>query len=213
MVAVVVALVPAVWFTAQRVFDSSSGSPRSGPSDLPIPPVSPSATTTGTTPSATPTPTPTAPAAPAHLPSVAPDAPRRIVSGRLIDTGFDSAVTTIEPASTSEVARWESRGSPGSPGTDTVYVIGTVAGRDSAFANLPRLGVGSRVVIRTDTGTLTYTVRTSGLAPVAGLTRDPAFTAHRKGWLVLVGIRYDASGNRRPAALVLTAQLTAAKRA
>jgi hypothetical protein len=135
------------------------------------------------------------------------------VAGRLIDTGFDESVTDLDASSASEVARWDPRGSPGSPGTDTVYVIGRVyAGRDSAFAGLPRLARGATVSIRTDTGTLTYTVGASTLKAETGLRRDPLFTSHEPGRLVLLGIRYDASGHRLGKALVVTAQLTGATR-
>jgi len=212
-VAVVAALVPATWLASQRVFDSS-GSPTHSSTDLPIPAVSPS--TTGASPSATPTtvapPSPQTPTAPARLPTVGADAPRRITAGSLIDSGFDSAVSTLDAASTSEVARLETRGSPGSPGTDTVYVIGkVVAGGDSAFARLPELPVGATVTIRTDRGTLTYTVGASTLKAESALAQDPLITEHAAGRLVLVGIRYAASGDRLRQALVVTAQLTGAE--
>jgi hypothetical protein len=205
--AIIVALVPAAYLTAHRVFGGSDADPGHSSTDLPIPPVSPSHTPT-------PSSSPSSPAAtPAALPRVAPDAPRRLVAGNLVDTGFDESVTALEATSASEVARWESRGSPGSPGTDTVYVIGRVyAGRDSAFANLPRLEVGAKVLIRTDRGTMTYTVSASTLKAEAGLRRDPLFSTHRPGRLVLVGIRYDAGGDRLGKALIVTAQLTGAKR-
>jgi hypothetical protein len=206
--AIVLALVPAAYLTAHRVFSGSGSSPGDTSTDLPIPPVSPSRTAT---PSSSPSVTP--PKTPATLPRVAPDAPRRLVAGRLVDTGFDESVTDLDAASASEVARWDPRGSPGSPGTDTVYVIGRVyAGRDSAFAGLPRLRQGATVSIRTDSGTMTYTVGASTLEPEAGLRRDPLFTTHKRGRLVLLGIRYDASGHRLGKALVVTAQLTGAKR-
>lgn len=211
-VAVLAALLPAAWLGTHRwlTADDTTGTAQpsaSASSDLPIPPVSPTApaTTAGTQ-----APSPTA----RPLPEVAPDAPRRLESGTVIDTGFDSAVTTMEPASTSEVARWGVRGSPGSPGTDTVYVVGAVRSTtESAFARLPDLRVGSTVTIRTDSGTLTYTVRATGLKPAAGLAQDVLFTEHRAGRLVLVGIRYAASGDRLADALVVTAELTDAEKA
>lgn len=206
----VLALMPAAWLGAQRVFDGPADSPgRSDSTDLPIPPVSPSATPAGPTPSATPPPAATT-KAPA-LTRVTPDAPRRLVAGNLIDTGFDNAVTGVEASSDSEVARWEPRGSPGSPGTDTVYVIGRV-GQDRSFAGLPRLAVGAKVTIRTDEGVLTYTVRSTSLRERTGLEDDTAFTAREPGRLVLVGNRYDAAGDRLDRDLVVIAQLTAAKR-
>jgi hypothetical protein len=121
-------------------------------------------------------------------------------------------VTTLEPASTSEVARLASRGSPGSPATDTVVVVGKVlTGGDSAFADLPGLSTGSIVTIRTDAGTLTYTVSGSTLRPGSGLASDPLVTEHSPDRLVLVGIRYAASGDRLADALVVTAQLSDAR--
>jgi hypothetical protein len=212
VVAVIAALIPATGLAAKRVFDEPSGSPSGSSTDLPIPPVSPSASKTATgkasaRPSATPSKRATS-----KLPKVAPDAPRRLVSGTLLDTGFDDAVTEIDAASTSEVARLESRGSPGSPGTDTVYVIGRVyADGDSAFADLPRLKAGAKVSIRTDSGTMTYTVSASTLKPEAALADDPLFTARKAGRLVLVGIRYDESDDRLDEVLVVTAQLTGAR--
>jgi hypothetical protein len=212
--AIIVALVPAVYLTAHRVFNGSADRPHDTSTDLPIPPVSPSHTPSPSATPTTPAATPSKTRAPVTLPRVAPDAPRRLVAGSVVDTGFDSSVTDLDASSASEVARWESRGSPGSPGTDTVYVIGRVyADQDSAFAGLPRLRVGGTVSIRTDRGTMTYTVAASTLKQEAGLRRDPLFTTHRAGRLVLVGIRYDASGDRLDKALVVTAQLTGAKRA
>jgi hypothetical protein len=210
----VVVLAAASYLIVDRLGSDSTDSPSHSSSTLPSPRTT---ATTPATPSATPappTPTPSKTRPPVPLTRVAPDAPRRLVAGTLIDTGFDSSVTDLDASSASEVARWESRGSPGSPGTDTVYVIGRVyAGQDSAFAALPRLRVGSRVSVRTDRGTMTYTVSAATLKPEAGLRRDPLFTARQPGRLVLVGIRYDAAGNRLAKALVVTAQLTGAKRA
>jgi hypothetical protein len=210
----VLALVPATWLTAQRVFDPAADSPQQRSTDRPIPPVSPrpspAATASASATSAVPSPTPSV----TPLPRVAPDAPRRLVAGSLIDTGFDSAVTRLEAASSSEVARLETRGSPGSPGTDTVVVVGEVlTGRDSAFAALPRLRVGGTVSIRTDRGTMTYTVRAAVLQPRATLAANAVITDKMPGRLVLVGLRYAASGTRLDDALVVTAELTGARRA
>jgi hypothetical protein len=217
--AIVIALIPAVWFTANRVVDNYSAASSKDSTDLPIPAVSPS-TSAPATPSPTAPPSTTAPpptsttTAPPALPKVAPDSPRRITAGSLIDSGFDNAVTTLDAASSSEVARGEPRGTPGSPGTDTVYVIGQVeAGGDSAFANLPKLKAGSKVTLRTDTGTMTYTVTAANVKPENALDADPLFTKRVRGRLVLLGIQYDASGDRLDDALVVTARLSGATRA
>jgi hypothetical protein len=211
-VAAVLALVPATYLTAQRVFDDSPASPGESSTDVPIPPVTPSATRTPTTgPSATPTQT-TKPSP--NLPRVTPDAPRRITSGDVLDAGFDSSVTELDASSATEVARLESRGSPASPGTDTVIVIGRVyADGDSAFGELSKLERGSKVSIRTDSGTMTYTVSSTALSAESGLASAPVIRTHQAGRLVLVGIRYDASGDRLGKALVVSAQLSGARKA
>jgi hypothetical protein len=209
--AVVLALVPATWFTVHRLVASPTSSPDDSASDLPIPPVSPRASTPAPQAPTTSAPAPTPAAA---LPKVSPDAPRRLQAGDLVDSGFDSAVSTLEPASTSEVARLQARGSPGSPGTDTVVVVGKViAGGGGALGHLPELTTGSTVSIRTDSGTLTYTVVASAQRPVSGLASDPVITRHAPGRLVLVGIRYAASGDRLTDALVVSARLSGARRA
>jgi len=82
-----------------------------------------------------------------------------------------------------------------------------------AFEPLGRLRDGSRVSIRTDSGTVTYTVQAQGLKPYSSLRRDPLFTEQAPGRLVLVGIRYAASGARLPEALVVAAQLSGAEKA
>jgi hypothetical protein len=206
VVAIVAALIPATVLTAHRFLDSADA-PTSKNTDLPIPPVTPKASVQ---PSTSPSPTETA-APPAKLPRVASAAPRRITARGLIDSGFDESVTGIEPSSASEVARWESRGSPGSPGNDTVYVVGEVSA-GSAFADLPRLKAGSAVRITTDNGVLAYTVTASTQRSAGGLLSSPLFRKHKAGRLVLVGIRYDASGDATGKAVVVTAQLSAAKR-
>jgi hypothetical protein len=207
VVAIVAALVPATVLTAQHLVDSDD-QPSSHTSDLPIPPVSPPSTQPGTSLTET---TPPPAAQPRALPRVAPDAPRRITAGHLLDSGFDNAVTDLEPSSASEVARWEPRGSPGSPGPDTVYVLGEVS-EDGAFARLAQLKPGASVRITTDSGVLVYTVGAATLRREDGLAQSPLFRTHKAGRLVLVGFRYDDAGDRLDKALVVTAQLTGAKR-
>ncbi|RNM11063.1 class F sortase [Nocardioides pocheonensis] len=208
-VAVVLALVPATWFGVHRLVASPTSAPDQTATDLPIPSVSPRATTPAPQPPATSAP----PATPRpHLAKVAPEAPRRLQAGPLLDTGFDSAVSTIEPASTAEVARLAPRGSPGSPGTDTVVVVGKVlTGGEGAFGHLPQLRTGATVSIRTDAGTLTYTVVASARMPVSGLASSQQITRHVRGRLVMVGIRYAATGERLADAVVVTADLSGAR--
>lgn len=214
--AVVVALVPAAWFTATRALEGDGDPPGSSQStDKPIPPVSSGPTTTPTTPTKPPTSTPSATPTSNPLPRVAPDVPRRLTSGSILDVGFDNSVEPdgdrFTPGSTSEVARWGTRGEPGSPGTDTVYVVGRVDDDgDSSFGHLAELKKGDEIEIRTDEGTLTYTVRALSSHAESGLISTDLFEQKVPGRLVLVGVRYDASGNRVAPYLLITAQLTAA---
>ena len=83
---------------------------------------------------------------------------------------------------------------------------------DSAFASLPRLTAGAKISLRTDSGTMTYTVSATTLASRAGLAGDGLVTSRAPGRLVLVGVRYDASGSALDKALVVTAELTGAER-
>lgn len=199
IVAVVVALIPAVWFTAERmVGDDDPTTPSASGTETPIPSVPAKPTTA--------TPTPASPATPRALPRVAPDVPRRLTSGSVLDVGFDDSVEpdgdVIDARTSSEVSRWGSRGEPGSPGADTVYVIGRVAD-GAAFEDLGRLRVGSTVTVRTDNGRLGYTVRSVASLPRSGAGDQAVFTARVPGRLVLVGVR-DAGY------LVLLAELTSA---
>lgn len=211
-------MVPLVWFAADRVLDDTDApADQSGLATAPAAPTAPSTPTATPTATATvaPTPTPTAKPTPA-LPRLAPAAPRRLASGAFLDVGFDESIEarngSFRAASTGEVARWGSRGLPGSPGTDTVYVIGsTRADGDSAFARLPRLKPGARVTIRTDRGRLTYTVSSAADRPTGGLAKNDAFAAKVPGRLILVGLRVDRGGDATGTAYVVVARLTAVR--
>jgi len=186
----------------------ASQGPTLTPSSLPTVTFTPS-TTPSTTPTATPSSTPTKAARP--LPRVSPSVPRRFAVPGLINVGFDDAVAprngVFSAGSTAEVARWGGRGIPGNPSEDTVYVIGKVSS-GGAFARLPKLHRGTTVVLRTRTGLLTYTVQAITERAARGLTKDATFMQRHPGRLQLVGIRYDAGGDRTGEILVVTAQLT-----
>jgi len=201
IIAVILALIPATWITITRTLGDDDGPHTSQPTEKPIPPVS-------SGPTRKPSSTPSVTAAPTGnpLPRVAPDVPRRLTSGSVLDTGFDESVEpdgdSFTARTASEVARWGSRGEPGSPGTDTVYVVGRVE-NGGAFEDLGSLRAGDSVSIRTDNGTLGYTVRAVSALPESGLVERSLFTAKAPGRLVLVGVRGSDY-------LVVTAQLTAA---
>ncbi|MFL6158750.1 MAG: hypothetical protein ACJ72D_21895 [Marmoricola sp.] len=189
------------------------------------PPSSTPATTPTSLPTVTITPpvtpaTPTATSKPTHrptakpLPRVQPSAPKRLVVRGLLDVGFDSTTSpengVFTPRSTAEVARWGGRGVPGSPGRDTVYLIGKVSA-GAAFAKLPGTSDGAHVFLHTRTGMLTYTVQAVATHRAAGLTHDRSFMLRVPGRLQLVGIRYDAKGDRTGTVVVVTAVLSSAR--
>lgn len=220
MVLVVVALAVAAGFIghAQGGNDRAAAPPVATPTPTATPSTTPTPTPTPT-PTLTPTHTPTA--RPTHarpeLPTVAPSVPRRLTSAPFIGSSFDNSIEPVrgvfEAPVVFAVARWGSRGSPGSPGTDTVYVVGRIrANGTGALAPLTRLEAGSKVTIRTDNGLLTYTVRAVQNRDAAALFKDPAFQAKVPGKLILIGVEYDAGGHRSGDDLVVTAQLTGASR-
>lgn len=223
LIAVVIALVPAVGYALHGVLSNDPSSPGSHSTPLPIPPVS----TPAGTPSTPVTPiTPSAPVtSPSHpvthvpaqprLPHVALDVPRRLLSAGLLNVGFDDSVEpqdgSFHAASTAEVARWGSRGEPGMPAKDTVVVIGKSFTRGvSAFDTLPKIRRGAKIVIRTDSGDLTYTVGSVTTQDADGLARTPTLRTKAPGRLVVIGLGYDRSGHPTGKAVVVVAEVSAA---
>lgn len=209
-------MLPALWLGGQRVFGDDGGGNRN---DTPIPDVTstrtPTATPTPTaSPSATSSPSATAPAA--SLTRVAASPPRRLTV-RSLDVGFDDFIESqagvFQAASTSEAARWGSRGVPASPGTDTVFLIGKVYTQGaSAFAGLGAVRAGDVVTLRTqNVDILKYTVSSTATRPASGMLRSTEFTAKVPGRLVLAGILYDGQDDQRTGRyLVVIAQLSGA---
>jgi hypothetical protein len=210
---VVVLLVAAVIGGVYALNRPGGEDPGSASTPFPTPSSLPTVTFTPS-PSQSPSGTPSPSKAAKPLPRVAPSVPRRFEVAGLINVGFDDVVAPrngiFSAASTAEVARWGGRGIPGSPTDDTVYVIGKVSA-GGAFAKLPQVHRGTRITLRTRNGALTYTVQAATERSAKGLTKDDTFTARYVGRLQLVGIRYDADGDRTGKILVVTAQLTAAR--
>lgn len=201
-------------FTVPALVSGDPGTPSTAPSSSPTVTPSPSPSPTPTpTPSVTPIPTPSATPSPTPRPApdllpLSPDQPRRLVIDGLLDVGFDAAVGTsggtLRPASDAEVSRWADRGSPGSPGEDAVVVIGSMdAG--AAFAGLGAVKPGTAIRLRTDQGTLTYTVAQRLDVKASALLQHPELTRRGPGRLVLVGDRATTD-------LVVVAVLTGASR-
>lgn len=213
VVTAVIALLPALWLGSQRLLDSPSN-PKTA-NTAPIPPV-----TSTRTPSSIPTtatPTPTQKPVVAALPRVPASPPRRLRAPGL-DVGFDES---SEPSaggfgtrSTAEATRWGSRGTPASPGTDTVFLIGKAYTQSSsAFSGLESLAAGDKITLQTQSGAeLTYTVERTESRPESGILNTPDIANKQAGRLVLLGILYDNQDDQRSGSyLVVVAQLSAAK--
>lgn len=212
-VAAVVAVLLLAWFTVPMLVSGDPGTPSNSPTAVPP---STSSSTPSPTPSVTPSPSAPRPTTPPGLPALSPDQPRRLVIDGVLDVGFDEAVGTsggtLRPASDAEASRWADRGSPGSPGEDAVIVIGTADPADSsaAFARLGSVKPGTAVRLRTDQGTLTYTVARRLDVEASSLLQHPELTSRKPGRLVLVGEKYAPSGDRLTTDLVVVAVLTGA---
>ena len=171
------------------------------------------------TPSTPVSPTPTAPASPTAkptktAPSITPvpaSPPHQITIGSLVDAGFKSSITVVDghliPGAASRLQRLETRGMPGSPGTDTVVLVGAANDRGTgALDDLAKVRTGETIALTTQTGTLTY--RITGLqhaAPNAVLGL-PQVRAHVAGRLVIDCANYVGL-DRTSRDLVVVAQL------
>ncbi|HEX4190060.1 MAG TPA: hypothetical protein VHZ06_03630 [Marmoricola sp.] len=212
--AVVIALLPAVVLGAKNLFDGSDSPSGSHRTVQPIPP----ATTPAPTPTAeaTPSASTTHPPVQPNLPHVAADVPRRLLSTGLLNVGFDDSVEpsssgTFRARSSAEAARWGTRGKPGMPAKDTVVIIGKTFTRgQSAFDTLPQVKTGARIVIRTDSGELTYTVLSTATERAAGLASTSAFSRTTPGRLYVVGVEYDRSGHLTGKDYVVLAEISGA---
>lgn len=193
------------------------------------PPPTDSPTAAGTT-SASPTPAPTtavptptqttspttSPAEPkASLPTISEESPRRLRSGELIDAGFSTSVVPgsdrLSAASASRVSRVEDRGRPGSPGTDTVVIVGEDRfDRPAALNRIADLRPGGTLELETYNAELTYTIEKSVKMDASAVPSDKTLTAKVPGRLVLVATTYDANGNRGNQDTVVVAKLTGA---
>jgi hypothetical protein len=217
-VAVAALLVP-VYFGAHALL-SSGATPPAHPIVRTTQPASPSVSPTPT-PTPTPTPSPTPTTNPGSLPASKPlprlrsAVPRRLAIAAVLDVTLDNSIQPtagqFTPPSTAGVARWGTRGLPGSPGTDTVYIVGKINGPGSAFRRLATVRARTRIAIRTDAGLLTYTVTSVRGRRAQGLLTDPTFRAHVPGRLILIGVVYSGA-NRTGSLVLVTAELSGVKR-
>lgn len=149
-------------------------------------------------------------AMPTGLTPVSENPPRRLIIPDLLDTGFDNATEPVDGELVAPTARlpsrWESRGEPGSPGSDTVFIAGRMSS-GAVFERLDEARRGTTFTLRTYRGDLVYRVVHRERLPRVGLLHDTRFTAPEPGRVVLVGNVYRDDGDRAERDLVLIADL------
>ncbi|HEU4568343.1 MAG TPA: hypothetical protein VFR99_09940 [Marmoricola sp.] len=146
------------------------------------------------------------------LPTVAPAPPQRMQVGDVPGVGFGESVPAARATagpSGDLFARLESRGLPGSPGQDTVVVLGG-AGAGGPF-DAATLRPGTEVVVETDRGRLTYRIDTTRTVDARALLGDASLQGQVPGRLVLVAVPRDAGGAPTGRDRVAIAHLTGAR--
>lgn len=214
----IVVVVVAAAFLVPHLLGGGDNGKQPGKTATPAQSPSPSATPSGT-PSSTQQPTAsastTASATPDPTPNpVAAAPPRRLVVGNLVDAGFANALQTssgrLIPTTADQLQRLATRGVPGSPGDDTVVVVGAASNTSTAvFDKLGSVRIGATVEVETYAGTLTYTVSSRTSQDPDTVLDLPDIRVHHRGRLVLVVAHY-ANGDRAGDDLVVVAQLTKA---
>lgn len=149
------------------------------------------------------------------LPEIEPASPRRLVIGSAVDAGFDRAISSadlpLSAASSAELSRLASRGTPGSPGADTVVIVGEDRfDRSAALNDIADVAEGDTIELETYNATLTYTIGTVAKVDSEALAQQPAYSEKKPGRLLLIATTYDDQGNRTGEDTLVVAQLSAA---
>lgn len=119
------------------------------------------------------------------------------------------------PPSTDKVAWIADRGQPGSPATDTVYLLGhsTLHGH-AVFSDLvdpaaggSRLEAGDEIIVSTAHGSLVYEVMRADVIARADLAHDADLWTAKPGRLVLVTCLYDEQRRSIASNVVVYARL------
>jgi len=211
IIAGVVALVVVVAILVFALTRSGASTPKATPpTPTPTPSVTPS-TPASPTPTQTTKPT-TKPTKAA--PSIAPvpaSPPHQITIGSLVDAGFKSSIGVIDghliPGAASKLQRLETRGMPGSPGKDTVVLVGAANDRGTgALDDLAKVRTGETIALTTQTGTLTYRITALQHAAPNAVLGLPQVRAHVPGRLVVDCASYVGL-DRTNRDLVVIAQL------
>jgi len=193
---------------------SSSEPEAAGRAPTPTTTPSPSASPTAPPASASAAPTKKASPRPA-LARVAATAPHEISIGSLVRAGFSTSLGTVHrhliPDRPDKLQRVAARGLPGSPGTDTVILVGAANDRGTgALDDLDKIHVGDLITLTTQNATLTYRVDSLREASPDDVLALSQVRARDTGRLVIDRARY-VRGNRTGSDLVVIAQLVQAE--
>jgi hypothetical protein len=174
----------------------------------------PSPSTGPTAPPASASPTKKASPPPA-LTRVPAAAPHEISIGSLVRAGFSTSLGAVDrhliPDRPDKLQRLAVRGLPGSPGTDTVILVGAANDRGTgALDDLDKVHMGDLITLTTQNATLTYRVDTLRQASPDDVLTLPQVRARDTGRLVIDRARY-VGGNRTGSDLVVIAQLVQAE--
>lgn len=178
-------------------------------------PASPAASVAPETPSSSPSAAATGRTSPRPaLTRVTATPPHEISIGSLVRAGFSTSLGAVEqhlvPERPDKLQRLADRGLPGSPGTDTVVLVGAANDRGTgALDNLDKVRVGDPITLTTQNATLTYRVHALRQASPAGVLTLPEVRGHDTGRLIIDRARY-VGGNRTGSDLVVIAQLVQA---
>jgi len=183
-------------------------------------------------PSPAPTATPTAPASPSssapphkrphkkakpRIAAIAASPPHEITIGSVVaNAGFGDALSAsngaLFPAGPTDLQRLSTRGTPGSPGTDTVVLVGAANDHGTGVLDdLDQVRTGEKVVLTTQTGVLTYRITELLHAAPSAVLGLSQVSAKVPGRLVIDRADY-VNHNRTGSDLVVVAQLVKAEK-
>lgn len=210
VIAIVVGLVLLLTFVVWTIADDGDSPPAATP---------PADSTRKPSPAPTfPTLTPSPVAPIDDLPRIPGAPPRRLIVGEAVDASFTNAIDSdedvLEAPSATKLARLEGRGEPGSPGKDTVVIIGQDRFDKQAVLNdIAEVSKDDAISLETYNARLTYTVE--GVFKVASesVRNSTSFRDTRPGRLLLIATTYDDSGERTGTDTVVVAHLIAAEKA
>jgi len=214
--AVVVIIVSVVLsYTVEHTGDEKPGTttPSVTPSATALPSASP---TPSSSPSPHKSPSKKPPRKKPTITAVPSSPPHELSIGSVVENaGFGNALTdtngTLFPDGPSDLQRLETRGTPGSPGDDTVVVVGAANDHGTGVLDeLDQVRTGETIVLTTQTGTLTYRITEIVHADPSRVLDLPQVSAHVPGRLVIDRADY-VNHNRSGQDLVLIAQLTKAQ--